>query len=76
MSRTRTYEKKKEYRDRLRVKEEEFRIKEAEAAEENEKKYWAIGAKDNSKEEAKEQKRLEKIAKRAFKKNLYEEEYQ
>nr|6ZU5_LNN Chain LNN, Lso2 [Paranosema locustae] len=74
MSRTRNAQKKYEGMMRkLKAKEERMR-KEEELKEEEAKKFWSIGAKDESKKQALELKRQEKIARRAMRKKIYEEE--
>ncbi|KAL0266145.1 UNVERIFIED_CONTAM: hypothetical protein PYX00_011861 [Menopon gallinae] len=59
---------------KLQAKEEKIR-KEEELKEEEAKRFWAIGAKDESKQQALELKRQEKIARRAMRKKIYDEEH-
>ena len=54
---------------------EEKKLKEAEEKEEEKRKSWSIGAKDDTKQRLAEAKRQEKIESKAMKKKIYEEEH-
>lgn len=74
MGKSHNYQAKHKAKLRREAQEEEKLRLTEEQKEREAQEYWAIGAKDTTKEEMKNEKKKERLARRAHKRELYESE--